>query len=198
MHENDLHKEKEWVGKLKKGDQSAFDWLFFQYEKKLFAFISGFCKSKADAEEVLQETFIKVWENRHKLEVEKSFGSFLFTIAKNTTLNLLRSRQYHSQLVEELRLQKQEAHSATEQQIIYGDYQSQLEHWVDNLTPRRKQIFIMSRQEGMNYTEIAQKLQVSTKFVEKQMSLSLKTIKKHLQASSILTSFAALLYFFFE
>ena len=77
---------------LKKGDVTAFDIIFNMYSNKLHVFVLRYLKNEKDAEDIVQEVFIKIWEKRTKIDIYSSFESFLFTIAYNSTISLLRKR----------------------------------------------------------------------------------------------------------
>jgi RNA polymerase sigma-70 factor, ECF subfamily len=82
----------ELVRLLKKGDINAFNAIYYKYCKKLYAFVIMYLKQEEDAEEIVQEVFIKIWQSKDKIDVSSSFESFLFTIAYNATMSLFRKR----------------------------------------------------------------------------------------------------------
>ena len=90
MNKNDHTTEANLVLSLKEGDMKAFSELFDRYGRRLYHFSMKYFKSPADAEEIVQEVFFKIWSNREELSLLKSFDSYLFTIAKNGILNTIR------------------------------------------------------------------------------------------------------------
>ena len=84
---------KELVLEIKNDDHIAFYNIYERYCKRLFGFVLRYIKLEADAEEIVQEVFVKIWESRSNLNTYSSFESFLFTVAYNTTINLLRKRK---------------------------------------------------------------------------------------------------------
>ena len=93
---------KELIQLLKRGDVKAFDAIYNQYCKRLYGFVIRYVKQEEDAEEIVQEVFIKIWENRYKIDVYSSFESFLFTITYNSAMSLLRKRLNEKKYIEHL------------------------------------------------------------------------------------------------
>ena len=149
---------KELVKLLKKGDMAAFDAIYNSYCYKLHEFVIRYVKQEEDAEGIVQEVFIKIWNARGKIDVYASFESFLFTIAYNSTMSLLRKRVSESKSREYLKSQQQ---IDTADQVIDEIQFKELDHKVQSLlkkiTPRQKEIYLLSRKEGLTHKEIAKK-----------------------------------------
>ena len=171
---------------LKKGDVTAFDNIYKMYSKRLYGFVFRYVKQKEDAEGIVQEVFIKIWETRNKIDIYSSFDSFIFTITYNTTINLLRKRvsehKYHDRL--------KSVHQITGadqiiDEIYIKEINAQLQFLLDKLTPRQKEIFQLSREEGLTHEEIANKLNISVNTVKNHMVTSLAYIKSHIDKGLI-------------
>src|SRR5258708_3475108 len=104
MRQEDLE-EQELVPELRKGNTSAFRQLYGAYGPRLYGFCKRFGMSPEDAREVIQETFIRVWEHRHDIRSDASFSSYLFTIARNLIYNALRHTAYQDKYLGEAGLQ---------------------------------------------------------------------------------------------
>lgn len=135
---------------------------------------------EADAEEIVQEVFVKIWESRSKLNAYSSFESFLFTIAYNATIDLLRKRVNERKYMENLvALQQiQEAPDVLDE-IHFKELDDKLKKLLDELTPRQKEIFQLSREEGFSHEEIAVKLGISVNTVKKHMANTLAFLKSN-------------------
>ena len=184
--------ERNWVLALKKGDAQAFDVIFRMYGKRLYYFALGYLKSKPEAEEVVQEVFLKIWKNRDGLNPELSFKAYLFKIAFNHIqelfLKLANERKYLNQLVES-------SVSFTNEMDERINYQSLLElvdGLVRQLPARQSQVFILRKKEGKSLNEIAEELNISPKTVENHITEAMKKIKEGLSEEHI----AGLLFFF--
>ena len=177
---------KDLLNLLKKGDVIAFDNIYEMYSKRLYGFVLRYVKLKEDAEGIVQEVFIKIWETRNKIDIYSSFDSFIFTIAYNTTINLLRKRvnehKYHD------RIKSMQQITGADQiidEIYIKEINTQLQLLLDKLTPRQKEIFQLSREAGLTHEEIAKKLNISVNTVKNHMVTTLAFIKSHIDKGLI-------------
>ena len=168
------------VRKLKKGDISSFDRLYQQYYKKVYLFARGILKSHEDAENIVQEVFIKIWEKHKELDENQSFESFVYTISYNTSISLIRKKLSEKSFLEEW-FRRLENEKQVVNEADYNDLQERTKTLIDQLPERRKQVYIMSREEGLTYAEISKKLGISVNTVENHMSASLKFLRQHLE-----------------
>lgn len=171
---------------LRKGDVIAFDNIYEMYSKRLYGFVLRYVKQKEDAEGIVQEVFIKIWETRNKIEIYASFDSFIFTIAYNTTINLLRKRvnehKYHDRLKS---VQQITGADQIIDEIHFKEINSQLQSVLNKLTPRQKEIFQLSREVGLTHEEIAKKLNISVNTVKNHIVTTLTFIKSHIDKGLI-------------
>lgn len=173
-----IKSNKDLVILLKKGDVIAFDRIYAIYSKRLYGFVIRYVKQKEDAEGIVQEVFIKIWETRNKIDIYSSFDSFIFTIAYNTTISLLRKRINEHKYLERLSSVQQiidEDHIIDE--IHFKEINNQIQVSINQLTPRQKEIFHLSREEGLTHEEIAKKLNISVNTVKNHMTTTLAFIK---------------------
>lgn len=181
-----IKSNKDLVILLKKGDVIAFDKIYAIYCKRLYGFVFRYIKQKEDAEGIVQEVFIKIWETRNKIDVYSSFDSFIFTIAYNTTISLLRKRVNENKYHDRLKLKQQitEADQIIDE-IHLKEINSHLKYLLEQLTPRQKEIFQLSREEGLTHDEIAKKLNISVHTVKNHMVTALAFINSHLNKGLI-------------
>lgn len=172
------------VEKLLKGDLYAFDQLFEIYAKKLFTFSMRYLKSETEAEGLVQEVFIKVWEKRKTLRSDTSFKSFLFTIAYNDILKVFRSKSYHRAYVREA-VAIADIYDKSEEKLYYASVLEHVNKLIDKLPERRKTIFIKSRIEGMSAKEIADELGISPGTVDNNISQAVKFLKTNLKNETL-------------
>lgn len=143
-----------------------------------------YIKLEEDAEEIVQEVFVKIWENRHKIDAYSSFESFLFTIAYNTTMTLFRKRVNEKKYLEYLKsLQTFEQAPDLLDEIHFNELSRRVEMLLNELTPRQKEIFQLSREKGLTHDEIAQELNISVNTVKKHMANTLAFLKTHIDTS---------------
>jgi len=180
-----------WVGLLKEGDAKAFDLLFGQYSKRLYYFALGYLKSKADAEEIVQDVFYKIWENRKSLKPELSFKAYIFKIAyrkiNELFLKVAQEQMYRHEIIST----SFDFDNNLENRIDYHSLLELVDKVVDELPPRQKEIFIKRRREDIPVKEIAVILGIAPKTVENHLGEAIKTIKNYLIKEKI----AGLLFF---
>lgn len=161
---------------LRNGDHKAFESVFITYYDKIRIFIFGYIKSESDAEELTEDIFVNLWEKRISIDTSKSFSAYLHTIARNTALNFLKHKYLHSTYVANTAIS--EYSSTSEEDLIAKELGLFIDDVVDKMPEQRKQIYILSRNKGLNNTEIAEQLDTSKRNVESQLSLALKEIRK--------------------
>ncbi len=163
---------------------AAFDAIYNKYCYKLREFIFLFLKQKEDTEEIVQEVFIKIWESRGKINIYASFESFLFTIAYNTTMSLLRKRMSETKSREYLKsLQQVSSAEQIIDEIQYKELKQKVESLLKHLTPRQEEIYRLSREEGLTHEEIARKLNISENTVNNHLVRIMKFLKSHIDNS---------------
>lgn len=176
--------EKKTVRELRDGSQEAFSDLFKIYSKKLYNFSYKYTQSGPEAEEVVQEVFLKIWKNRTKLDPELSFNAYIITIAKNHIFNGMKKKA-NEQFYKQYLTNQGTNDNSTENKIIFTNYEEVAQECIDKLPPKRKQIFMLRRESGLTIKEIAEKLNISSSTVENQMNKAMKTIKIDLSKHKI-------------
>lgn len=176
--------DQELVTRLKKGDMIAFDLLYEQYSHKLYIFICKLLKNETEAEEIVQEVFVRLWESREKLDNSKLLNSFIFTVAYNHSIDLIRKRINTKKYLEHLKQNPliDSAPSAISQ-VEYNELNKQVEKLIAQLPERQKQIYRLHREEGLSHSEIATQLGISKNTVENHMAKALKYLRDHLDSS---------------
>jgi RNA polymerase sigma-70 factor, ECF subfamily len=176
----DLTDDKDLFFKTQNGDEKAFQVLFRKYYPALCHFACQFLNDIDFAEEVVQEVFVRIWEKRMVLNVETSVKHYLFRSVRNHCFNQLQHEKIKKQYANKvLRSMYQEID--TEQYFIDTDIVQRIEKAIESLPPRRKEIFKLSREQGMKYKEIAECMGISVKTVEVQMGLALKYLRVELK-----------------
>jgi len=176
---NEKSLDTELVEYLKQDYIEAYDLIFKRYGVRLFAFAMKYLKSREESEELVQEVFLKIWENRKNLKTEYCFKSYLFTLSYHQLCRFFRKRDYRFKLEKELSIRSTGSYTIGDRL----DYQSVLEQvdlLIDKLPPRQKSIFVKSRKEGKTSREIAQEMNLVPGTVDNQISEALKFIRKNL------------------
>lgn len=191
---SEKHTDKNLVDLLQKGNVAAFDSLFEVYSPKLFGFANKYFQNTIDSEELVQEVFVKVWENRKSLKSEHSFKSYLFTIALNqvrkhfnkkaVSLRYLESLQYETELTENPLLTANN----------YESVLSQINQLIEQMPPRRQEIFRKSKLEGKSSKEVAEELNITAGTVDNQVSEALRFIRSRLNNENMALLLFAVLF----
>jgi RNA polymerase sigma-70 factor (ECF subfamily) len=170
----------ELISLIKAGDLKAFADFYHLYSSKVYRFAYDYLKCREDAEEVVQEVFIKIWEKRNEIRKDLSLNAFMFTIAHNTTLNLLRKRKNGVYAKAKYFGEMSTSHLHVEEDLISNELAKSAQVAIDALPVQRKKVYLLSRQYHLTYKEIAAKLNISTKTVEVHMTHALSDIRKRL------------------
>lgn len=181
MNNNDLFSDADLILALKEGNLKAFNQVFDQYAKRLYRFSLGYLKSAENAEEIVQEVFLKIWNNREELILQKSFDSYLFTIAKNGILNTIRKSKSEQAYLNYAKLYSG-GNVLLDQELDFKELDKAYQDAIAQLSPRRKEIFLLSREQSLSNAEIAKKMNISVKTVENQMTSALAEIRKNLRS----------------
>lgn len=170
------------VKQLRNGSKEAFTRLYMLYSSLIYGFALKLTKSAADAEDILQETFIRLWDNRSGISPDTSLKSYLFKITYHLVIDHFR-RQINSidfQCFIESDYYQYAAENATEQKITLDEYRQLLACSLAKLPRRQQEIFRLSREEELSAKEIGERLGISEKTVNNQISLILATLKTDL------------------
>ncbi|MCD7969228.1 MAG: RNA polymerase sigma-70 factor [Alistipes sp.] len=165
------------VEKLAQGDHAAFETLFLVYFVKVRSFVASLVRSDGDAEEIAQDIFVKVWENRRNLDPARPIDSYLYTSAKNASLNFLKHKYVHDEFARSI-LADAAVSVDGGQMIEAQETQLLIDMTVAGMPEQRRKIYRMSRVAGKTNDEIAMELEISRKTVENQLSLAIKDIKR--------------------
>lgn len=172
--------EKELIKKLINSDEEAFCELYALYKNRLMYFAMKFLKSKEFAEDVFQDAFASVWQNRRFLNPESPFSAYIYTIVRNRILNLLSTFENEKKLKESILSSAIEIDNETSQSILDADLSAIIEKAIENLTPQQSKVFEMSRKQFMSHKEIAAELGISVYTVQQHISTSLRLIRTYL------------------
>lgn len=171
---------KKIIEGLKAGNSDSFKEVFILFEKKLYYFVFSITKSEYIAEEIIQEVFIKVWENRESLDPSRSFDSFIYTMTRNLTYNYLRDASHRQSIQNELWTNINHHYLQVEEEVILAEYQELVQEIVRDLPQQKRSIYQMSREQGKSNSEIAYILGLSPKTVKNHLWETMRIIKSKL------------------
>lgn len=167
--------------RIKLGDEQALELLFHKYYFRLCAFANKFLNDPDEAQDIIQDVFIKIWEGRNDIDPEECLKSYLFKITQNLSFNKLRRKKVESRYIEIYKLiyidhQEFSSHDS----LLAKELEERISSSIGNLPSECRKVFELSRNEGLKYKEIAETLNISIKTVEAQVSKALRTIRTSL------------------
>lgn len=180
--------EKKIVEELKCGNRKTFQFVFEKYYLSLYYYAKKITRNKENAEEAVQNTFLRLWEKPEILNIEKSLNSYLYKAVYNNCLNILKQLQIkekHTHNFEQKIINANDFLSISQENgqsiLIAEELKDKIEESINKLPKQCRHIFKLSRNEGLKNKEIAEKLDISLNTVTKQMSIALTRLRKSLQ-----------------
>jgi RNA polymerase sigma-70 factor, ECF subfamily len=186
--------DEELMQDIKVDNMLAFDILYKKYSKRIYKFAYSILKSAEDSENILQEVFLNLWKNRLQIEKNSSIKYYVFTIAYNSSISIIRKKARESEFFEQLKSIQDYKQQPANLELEYNELSDKFNEVVNNLPERQKEVYLLHKEEGLKYHEIAEQLHISINTVENHMSRALKTIREKIGNYSLIT---ILFYFLF-
>ncbi len=166
---------------LSKGAVTTFEMLFRTYYEPLCNYAYSFLRDKEDAEEVVQSTFLLVWEKRETLEIRTSLKSYLYAMVRNACLNVLKHQKIRQRHEEEETALAERSRDAIAHTVAGNELEQRIQEAVEQLPEQCRMVFKLSRFEELKYSEIAEQLNISVKTVENHMGKALRIMRERLK-----------------
>lgn len=184
---NDSNNLNTIVKRLAGDDKKALDELYTYYYPRLYNFAKKFLKVEDEINDILQDVFIKLWENRKNIKNVETFNGWIFTITKNALISYFREKTkllaFESRVKEMATSEGFFIDDSTE----YKDIKEKVEQLIEQLPEKRKLIFKLSREQGLSHKEIAVQLGISVKTVEDHIMHVIRFLRNHLKPLDIIT-----------
>ena len=176
----ETHSDNDLFLELKKDNEIAFEQLFNKYYASLCLFTFQFLHDREMAEEIVQEVFVKIWAKRKTLQIKTSIKHYLLSSVRNQSLNRIQHEKVEKHYARQVQL------GTPDEQDLDLCFQEvglrqKIEKSIGLLPEKRREVFRLSREEGLKYNEIADRLHLSVKTVEAQMGLALKQLRESLK-----------------
>lgn len=172
--------DRELIVRLRHNDLRGYELLFHKYYNLFLAFTQGFVKDRAAAEDIMQEIFMRLWIYREHLDEKRSIYNLLFTMSKNRIYDHFR-RIYHVEAYERPITENDDACEEESPEIDLEMMRQTIARRVADMPPQRQRIFVMSRDENLSRQEIAERLGLSVRTVDKHLELALRELRTHLK-----------------
>ncbi|WP_353719875.1 RNA polymerase sigma-70 factor [Dyadobacter sp. 676] len=184
------------MAKISSGDPHAFAALFHDYQGLVYSFAKRLTRSETLAEDIVQEIFLKIWLGRAALGSVDNFGAYLNRTVRNHSLNVLRQIARQARASQELGLVTPQEIRETEAYLDLKESETILAQALKSLTPQQRQVFLLCREDGLKYEEVAARLQISPLTVHSHMKQALKTIRSYFKDN--LGVYPILLFYLFR
>ncbi len=199
MPQIQLYDDKELCRRIAVGDEQAFQTLFRLHRDRLFAFAVRFTKSAAAAEDIIQDVFLKLWEQPDLLEKAENPPAYIFILVRNKTLDYLRKISNDQRLQQEVWLfiaHAQRQAEDTFEKVDAKETEQLINEAVQQLPPQQQKIFILSRTKGLSHEQIAEQLGISKNTVKNHLIAALGTIRKYLNKRHAVDIYFLIMAFF--
>jgi RNA polymerase sigma-70 factor (ECF subfamily) len=184
----------ELMQEIKAGNMLAFDELYRKYSKRLYKFTYSILKTKEEVENITQDVFLNLWLNREKVEKNSSVKYYIFTIAYNSAISIIRKKIKDLSFIEYVKTLQDVFQEPPDLQIEYKELDEKLNEIINGLPDQQKKVYLLNRVDGLKYSEIADRLNISINTVENHISRALKKIREKLGNYSL---FVILFYYLF-
>lgn len=171
--------EPDLCSRLAAGDERAFRAVFDRFHRKVYQFAFNFLKNKERSEEIVQDTFLRFWLYREKIDSDQPIAPFLFTIARRTLTDAWRKAATSERFREELRLFVDVSTNDTEEKVLMNELERITQDALRKLSDQQQEVFTLSRYKGLSYDQIAERMHISKNTVKYHLVNALKIIRSH-------------------
>ena len=172
-----LHNEKELLLKVSEGDSIAFGHLFDRYYGLIYSASFRYLKVHDLAEDMVQSSFLKIWEKRFSLPKVDRFDHYLYRVARNEMADHFRKHSKRDKHIQRIRELFEEETGSPEDLLITKQKRAMIADVISNLPPQQQTAYKLSRDEGLSYQEIADRMHLSVNTIKVHISQALKTLK---------------------
>ena len=170
---------------IKQNDNKALQMLFDLHYKSMCYYAIQFVKQMPEAEDIVQSVFIKLWTKRDSITINTSLKSYLYRSVYNNYIDEFRKGKQKEKYLESLKYDTLTEHIAVEDSLELQEKIDKIKILVDTLSPRCKEVLLLSKHEGYKHREIAEKLEISVKTVESLMSTAFKKIRDGFEGNDL-------------
>lgn len=194
----DLAGEQQLLQQIATGNELAFKLLFEAYRGRVFTFVVNFIHSAADAEEIVQDTFLSLWQNRDGLVKVTHPRNYIYTVVRNKTLRYLSNTARDEKMLKIVWANMQVEVNPTEEALLLRESRALIDKALSMLPEQKQKIFRMCREEGMSHEDIAVEMGLSRSRIKNIMVEVLRFIKVFLARNSWILAFILAFCFLFK
>lgn len=183
------HTDQELLRRMQSGDTGALGVLYVRYASKVSDFAMRFIHDKAEVDDITHNIFYSLWENRARLDDVESLKAYLFMMTRNAIFMVFRHRKIAEEWAADALNDKEKEFSDGEKIVTTADLLEMIDLMISNMPELQQKIFRMSRYDHLTYNEIAERLNMSPKSVQRYIGLALAELRKLIEAMLIFTTF---------
>lgn len=180
MHEQNLHNESELLKQVANGSEAAFEIIVRAYQKRLYTYIFKITASREISNDLVQDIFLKLWLRKEKIQEINNLNAYLHRVAHNEVYQSLQRIAKEELVLTVLRNEIRHEEDAC-QSLLSKEIKEEIQLIIGKLSPRQKQVFLLSREEGLKYDEIAERLNIGYETVKFHMAGALKFMRQELK-----------------
>jgi RNA polymerase sigma-70 factor (family 1) len=174
---------------LKEGDKNAFAELYNLYKKPLTANLFKLLKSEEQTLDLLQDLFLKIWENKENIDPDKSFRAFIFRVAENMVFDYYRKAARDSKMQAVIMQTSTELYSYIEEEMLIEEHADLLQAALEQMPPQRRKVFTLCKLEGKSYKQIEEIMGIGHKTINSHLYQASRFLKEHFKKKSGLAAF---------
>lgn len=195
MTKSKSYNEPSLVARLKDGDPKAFEILFDQYSSKLYYFVNKYLDVKEESEEIVQDVFLNLWKHKKEIRSEEAFKAYLYKIALNNIRTYFTKKQVQEKHKQSIAREFLFKNDSEPENLDYEEVIKKVDQLINQLPVKRREIFLLSRKEGLDISEIATYLKISESTVKNQITSAVAFLKGGVKKEDLSsTLFLALFY----
>lgn len=172
--------EHQLIEMLREGDPLSFEILFQQYYARFYNFVRNLIKDSHNAEDIVQNVFMKVWINRKNLHPDQSIHNYIYVLTKHEVLNHIRDRKAYTQIERLVMSDQPSSLAVNDETFQIRDLDSRIRTFIASMPEQRRKVFMLSRYKGMGNKAIADMLGLSVRTVDRHINMALTSLKKEL------------------
>ena len=177
-------KDTDLAHRIKHGEKDAYQELFERYAPKIYGFSISYLNNKQDAEGLVQDVFLKIWEKRETLDSTQNIKAYIFKIAVNSIYDFIRRKNIETAFHDFAKVNYSSKSNSTWDTVIYEEMQTTLDDLILRMPEQRRKVFYLSKKKGLSNDEIAQKMELSKRTVENQLYRAIGYLKVNLKNES--------------
>ena len=183
MEDHRLYSDKELLHQIKSGNSAAYTEIFNRYNGILYRHAFRFLNDHDEVEDVIQDTFLTLWQKREELTIKTSFSSYLYSTVRNRILNRVAHRKVAARYADSLNEFLQAGRCITDERIREHELATVIQQEVAALPPKMRKVFLLSRKNEYSYKEIGEQLEISEKTVRNQVYNAVQILKAKISSS---------------